>query len=126
MILLMPENDTTEQKLLEASLLSTIHKLEKTMLSLQKKHVSTTLAEKRLFAHRVGLSVMQEVYHDYSKEALTEARDVLLSLLPSLQKALEKFPSGTPQKTLVRRRLQATQSAIAKIDECIGEYLPQD
>lgn len=100
---------------------STIRKMEKGLAQMKEKGANTTLVEKRLHAMRIGLAVLENVWyrqsHSYGQEALTKARDVLRGLIPSLEKAYANSKTGSPQRTLLERRLKSLELAIQAIDE---------
>ncbi|MEI2316571.1 hypothetical protein [Bacillus paramobilis] len=103
------------------SLQSTIRKLENARLQMTQKGVNTTLVKKRLKAVSVGLAVLENVWnpesHQYNQEELIEARNVLAGLLPSIEKAYDKSKAGSPQKTLLTRRIKALELSIQAIDK---------
>ena len=77
--------------------------------------------KKRLKAVCIGLAVLENVWnqgsHQYSQEELAEARNVLAGLLPSIERAYEKSKAGSPQRTLLERRIKALEFAIQAIDK---------
>ncbi|KZD51108.1 MULTISPECIES: hypothetical protein [Bacillus] len=103
------------------SLLSTIRKLENALLQMTEKGANTTLVKKRLKAVCVGLAVLENVWnqesHQYSQEELEEARNVLAGLLPSIESAYDKSKTGSPQRTLLTRRIKALELSIQAIDK---------
>lgn len=100
---------------------STIRKMEKGLAQMKEKGANTTLIEKRLHATRIGLAVLESTWnrqpYPYGKEALSKARDVLRSLIPSIEKAYANSKAGSPQRTLLERRLRSLELAIQAIDE---------
>lgn len=84
------------------------------------KGASTTLVAKRLSALRIGLAALDNAWnqapHPYSRENLEEARGVLAGLLPSVEAAYSQSKPGTPQRTLLKRRLRALNLALRAID----------
>lgn len=118
----MMENVSTEEKLESIkSLQSTINKLEKALSQMTHKGANTTLVKKRLKAVSIGLAILENVWnqrtHYYTKEDLAEARHVLISLLPSIESIYAKSKDGSPQKTLLERRIRALKLAIQAIDD---------
>ena len=116
------ENISTEEKLQSIkSLQSTINKLEKALSQMTQKGANTTLVKKRLKAVSIGLSMLEHVWnqhpHYYTQEDLTEARHVLTSLLPSIESIYSKSKAGSPQKTLLERRIKALKLAIQAIND---------
>lgn len=116
----IPETVRTESV---QSFRSTIRKMEKGLEQMKEKGANTTLIEKRLHATRIGLAVLENVWirqpHPYGGEALSEARDVLLGLMPSIEKAYANSKTGSPQRTLLERRLKSLELAIQAIDDSL-------
>ncbi|MGH0424984.1 hypothetical protein [Bacillus pretiosus] len=96
------------------SLQSTIRKLENALLQMTQKGANTTLVKKRLKAVCVGLAVLENVWN---QEELAEARNVLVGLLPSIERAYDKSKVGSPQRTLLTRRIKALELSIQAIDK---------
>jgi len=111
-----------ESKIVESltSLRSSIAKTTKSLASMEKKGVNTTLAKKRLKALSIGLTVLEhslgETTQQYSPEALSEAREVLAALISSVQTILERSKPGSSQKTLLERRITSLEQAVQTID----------
>jgi len=103
------------------SLQSTIRKSENALAQMTQKGANTTLIEKRLKALHIGLSMLENVWHHkphpYTRGDLTEARNVLTSLMPSIENAFTKTNEGSPQRTLLKRRIQALELAVQAIDD---------
>ncbi|PEI74015.1 hypothetical protein [Bacillus wiedmannii] len=103
------------------SLQSTIRKLENALSQMTQKGANTTLVKKRLNAVCVGLAVLENVWnqesHQYSQEELAEVRHVLAGLLPSIERAYDKSKVGSPQRTLLTRRIKALEFSIQAIDK---------
>ncbi|RIX59272.1 hypothetical protein D3P08_03700 [Paenibacillus nanensis] len=103
------------------SLQSTIRKLEKAFSQMTQHNANTTLVKKRLHAASVGLAVLETAWnqrpHPYTREALAEARAVLSGLLPSIENSYAKLKAGSPQKTLLERRMKSVKLAIQAIDD---------
>lgn len=115
------ENVSDEDKGISVkSLQSTIRKLEKALSQMTQKGANTTLVKKRLKAVSIGLAVLENVWyqkpHSYTQDDLAEARNVLAGLLPSIEKIDVKSKVGSPQKTLIERRMKALELAIQAID----------
>ncbi|QTC41466.1 hypothetical protein I7V34_20855 [Bacillus sp. V3] len=104
---------------------SAIRKSENALESMSHKGSNTTLIKKRLHALQIGLAVFESYWDqrpsDYNREEIAEARNVLIGLLPSLQKMLEKAKAGSPQKTLIERRIKAFEMAVAAIEETLNQ-----
>ncbi|MBU5218371.1 hypothetical protein KQI67_16915 [Bacillus albus] len=103
------------------SLQSTIRKLENALTQMTQKGANTTLVKKRLKAVCVGLAVLENIWnqesHQYNHEELAEARNILTCLLPSIEKAYDKSKAGSPQRTLLTRRIKALELSIQAIDK---------
>ncbi len=111
-----------EEDIMKASFLSTIGKLEKTLLTLQRKGAPTALAERRLRAYRVGFAVLFPDGLSYCSDELREAQTVLSGLIPSLENSYNNLVPGSPQRTLLERRMSSMCKAIRAIDELLGEH----
>ncbi|MED3646413.1 hypothetical protein P4475_06210 [Halalkalibacterium halodurans] len=103
------------------SLQSTSTKLENALSQMTQKRANTTLVKKRLNAINIGLAILENVWnqrpHHYTKEDLAEARHVLTGLLPSIEKSYTNSKAGSPQRTLLERRIKALELAIQAIDD---------
>ncbi|WP_264449019.1 hypothetical protein [Bacillus cereus] len=103
------------------SLQSTIRKLENALSQMTQKGANTTLVKKRFKAVSVGLAVLENVWnqenHQYSQEELAESGNVLAGLLPSIERAYDKSTAGSPQRTLLTRRIKALELSIQAIDK---------
>ncbi|WP_374966560.1 hypothetical protein [Lysinibacillus sp. RS5] len=103
------------------SLQSTIRKLETALSQMTQKGANTTLVKKRLKAVCIGLAMLEYVWnqspHHYTQEDLVEARHVLTGLLPSMENIYMKSKIGSPQRTLLERRMKALKLAVQAIDE---------
>ena len=111
-----------EQEKGRASFLSTIKKLERTLLTLQGKGASTVLAERRLRAYRLGFAVLFDDASSYNIDELKEGHAVLSGLIPSLERSYAKLAHGSPQRTLLERRISSIRVAMRAIDELLGEH----
>lgn len=102
------------------SLQSTISKLENSLSQMTQKGSNTTLVKKRLKAASIGLAMLESVWkqetHHYTQEDLAEARNVLIGLLPSIEKIYVKSKLGSPQRTLLERRIKSLELSIQAID----------
>ncbi|WP_285395276.1 hypothetical protein [Lysinibacillus sp. fls2-241-R2A-57] len=103
------------------SLQSTIRKLENALSQMTQKGANTKLVKKRLKAVCIGLAMLENVWnqspHQYTPEDLAEARNVLTGLLPSIENIYIKSKVGSPQRTLLERRIKALELAVQAIDE---------
>jgi len=114
------ENVPTEQRI-EAikSFQSTIRKTEKALAQMTEKGAKTTLIERRLKAFAIGLAMLEHAWSrkpvGYTQTEIAEARQVLVDLLPSIQTVYANSKPGSPQRTLLARRLNALELAIRAI-----------
>ncbi|MCA1040043.1 hypothetical protein LCM00_11080 [Bacillus infantis] len=104
---------------------STIRKLEKALAQMTEKGANTNLVKKRFKAACIGLDTLEYIWnqkpHHYSSEELTEARQVLIGLFPSIENTYDKLKAGSPQRTLLDRRLKALELAVEAIDDCFNK-----
>ncbi|NGZ76930.1 hypothetical protein [Saccharibacillus alkalitolerans] len=114
----IPNASQTES--LEA-LRSAVRKSETALAAMSRKGAGLTLVDKRLRALRIGLAALEEDWqgtpYAYGREELADARQTLSGLIPSVQESFEKAKAGSPQKTLLRRRIEALNAAVRKLDE---------
>ncbi|AIQ38890.1 hypothetical protein MKZ24_03010 [Paenibacillus sp. FSL R7-0297] len=103
------------------SLQSTIKKLENALSQMTQNAVNTTLVKKRLNAVYIGLAILENVWnqkpHQYTHEDLAEARKVIIGLTPSVENSYAKSKTGSPQRTLLERRLKALKLVVQAIGE---------
>lgn len=103
------------------SLQSTISKLENALSQMTQNGANTTLVKKRLKAVSIGLAMLENVWnqspHYYTQEDLAEARNVITSLFPSIESSYAKSKAGSPQRTLLERRIKALELAVQAIDD---------
>ncbi|ATP41921.1 hypothetical protein CSE16_18885 [Solibacillus sp. R5-41] len=108
------------QKLSINSLESTLNKLSNAFKSMTEKGSNTTLVKKRRDAIKVGLKSLIEVWDGgdfpYDEEIILTSKDVLQSIIPSIEKQLAKAKEGSAQKTLNERRLIAIKLAIKSLE----------
>ena len=101
------------------SLQSTISKLENALSQMTQKGSNTTLVKKDSKTS-IGLAMLESVWkqetHHYTQEDLAEARNVLIGLLPSIEKIYVKSKLGSPQRTLLDRRIKSLELSIQAID----------
>ncbi|PKM50458.1 MAG: hypothetical protein CVV02_10985 [Firmicutes bacterium HGW-Firmicutes-7] len=99
---------------------SSIKKSEKALAQMTHKGANTTLVKKRLKALCIGLAMLENVWnqrpHNYTQEDLVEARNVLVGLFPSIEDIYAKSKIGSPQRTLLKRRIKALELAVQAID----------
>ncbi|WP_338452927.1 hypothetical protein R4Z09_14300 [Niallia oryzisoli] len=100
---------------------SSIRKSEKALAQMTQKGANTTLIKKRLKALNIGLAMLENTWnqkpHPYTKENLAEARKVLIGLFPSIENIYAKSKEGSPQRTLLERRMKALELAVQAIDD---------
>lgn len=103
------------------SLQSTISKLENALSQMTQNGANTTLVKKRLKAVYIGLAMLEHVWnqrpHHYTQEDLAEARNVITGLFPSIENSYTKSKAGSPQRTLLERRIKALELAVQAIDD---------
>ncbi|NMI03586.1 hypothetical protein HF638_06330 [Paenibacillus sp. SZ31] len=99
---------------------STIRKSENALVNMTQKRNNTTLLQKRLQALYIGLALLEKVWnqksHPYMEEDIAEARLVLMGLFPSLENMYDKSKEGSPQKTLLEKRIKAFHLAVQAMD----------
>lgn len=100
---------------------SSISKTEKALAQMTQKGANTTLIKKRLKALNIGLTMLESVWNQrpyhYSREELVEARTVLTGLFPSIENIYAKSRVGSPQRTLLERRIKALELAVQAIND---------
>ncbi|GIP37877.1 hypothetical protein J31TS4_11570 [Paenibacillus sp. J31TS4] len=110
------------------SMQSTIGKLENALAQMTQKGANTTLVKKRLKAIYIGLAMLENVWnqrpHHHTQEDLAEARHVLTGLFPSIENSYAKLKAGSPQRTLLERRMRALELAVQAIDDLSNKNLP--
>lgn len=108
------------QELSIKSLDSTFTKLSNAYTSMTEKGSNTTLVKRRRDAVKIGLESLQDVWYDgdfvYDKEVVVQSKDILLSIIPSIEKQLAKEKDGSPQKTVNERRVTALKLAIESLE----------
>lgn len=111
-----PEHRT----LLIKSMQSTLRKLENAYKNMVEKGSNTTLVEKRRNAVIIALDGLEHEWNgtefSYEKESILEARKVLVDILPSVEKQYEKAKEGSPQKTVIERRIASMEAAIEALE----------
>ncbi|SHN30062.1 hypothetical protein [Gracilibacillus kekensis] len=102
------------------SLESTFNKLSNAYISLTEKGSNTSLVQKRRNAVEIGLKSLKATwYRDdfcYDEEIILNARDVLQSFIPSIEKQIAKAKEGSSQKTLNERRITALKLATESLE----------
>lgn len=100
---------------------STIRKIENAHAQMTRKGANITLLTKRLKALYIGLAILEFNWnqrpHHYSQEEIAAARNVLTGLFPSIKSSYDKAKAGSPQRTLLQRRIKSLEFAIHAIDE---------
>ncbi len=104
---------------------SAISKSEKAFAQMMQKGANTILLKKRLLALQIGLAMLENVLnqkpHQYTRENSIEARNVLMGLFPSIENIYAKSKAGSPQRTLLKKRIKALTLAIQAIDDIFNE-----
>lgn len=104
---------------------STISKSENALAQMTQKGANTTLIMKRLKALYIGLAMLEYVWnqrpHHYTQEDIAEAHNVLTGLFPSIENSFAKSKAGSPQRTLLGRRIKALELAVQAIDDLSNE-----
>ena len=102
------------------ALQSAIRKSEKALAQMTQKGSNTALLNKRLQVLKIGLAMLENVWnqkpHHYTQEDIAEARHVLTGLLPSIESIYAKSKEGSPQRTLLERRIKALEMAVQAIE----------
>lgn len=100
---------------------STISKSENGLTQMTQKGASTTLIKKRLSALYIGIAMLENAWyqkpHHVNQEDIADARVTLAGLFPSIENAYAKSRSGSPQRTLLERRIKALELAVQAIDD---------
>lgn len=107
------------------SLDSTIRKCENALVQMTQKGANTTLLTKRLNALNIGLALLENIWnekpHQYSREEIAETREILTGLFPSIQNIYAKSKAGSPQRTLLERRIKSLERAVQAIDDLLNK-----
>jgi hypothetical protein len=86
-----------------------------------QKGANTTLVKKRLKAVNIGLATIEQVWnqkpHPYTQDDLAEALNVLMGLTPSVEISFAKSKDGSPQRTLLKRRLKALELVVQALND---------
>ncbi|MFD1066899.1 hypothetical protein [Oceanobacillus locisalsi] len=102
------------------SLESTFNKLSNAYKSITEKGSNTIPVKKRRNAVKVGLESLENAWNEreffYDKEIISTSKDILQSIIPSIEKQIAKAKKGSPQKTVNERRLTAIKLAIDSLD----------
>lgn len=109
------------QELLIKSMQSTLSKLENACEKMNENGSNTTLAEQRRDAVKIALDCLENAWYgtefSYEIEDILKARNVLVGILPSVEKQYDKVKAGSsPQKTLLERRIASIEAAIEAFD----------
>lgn len=110
------KNISTEERVESIqSLQSTISKLENALFTMTQSAASTKLVQKRLDAVSIGLAMLEHVWnhklHPFTREEISAAYDVITGLLTSVGNSYAKSKEGSPQRTLLERRIRALELA---------------
>jgi len=108
------------KKLLIQSMQSTLRKLENGFKRMTEKEVNTSLIQKRRDAVKIALNSLEHAWHGtefpYEMSDILEARTVIAGILPSVKNQYENTKEGSPQKTLLERRIASIEAAIDALD----------
>ena len=100
---------------------STISKSVNGLAQMTQKGASTTLIKKRLNALNIGLAMLENTWNqkplNYNQEDIAEAQSTLIGLFPSIEKVYAKSKTGSPQRTLLERRIKALELSVQAIDD---------
>jgi hypothetical protein len=106
---------------------STINKCKNALAQMTQKGANTTLVKKRLNALNIGLAILENVWnqrpHEYTQEDFADARNVLTGLFPSIENVYAKSKVGSPQRTLLERRMKSLELAVQAIDDLFKNNL---
>ncbi|SCY02905.1 hypothetical protein SAMN05720606_102118 [Paenibacillus polysaccharolyticus] len=114
-------SETVQRQSIEA-FQSVIRKSENALKKMVGKEANTSVIEKRLHALIVSLYILEHTWNGrddqhYSSLEISEARHVMNNLLPSLKRMMDKSTVGTPQYTLLERRIRAFQLAVQAMEQ---------
>ncbi|MFD1363419.1 hypothetical protein [Lentibacillus salinarum] len=102
------------------SLESTFNKLSNAYKSMTEKGSNTNQVKKRKNAVQIGLESLKDSWNGegfpHDEETTLTAKEVLQSLIPSIEKQIVKANEGSSQKTLNERRLIAFKLAIESLE----------
>lgn len=102
------------------SLESTLNKFSNAFKSMTEKGSNTTLVKKRLTAVKIGLESLKGTWFGedfcYNEDIILTSKNVLQSMIPSIEKQIAKAKEGSSQKTLNERRLIAIKLAIESLE----------
>jgi predicted trehalose synthase len=108
------------------SLASTLHKLKRSLESMQDQGSSTTLVRKRLLAVHVGLASLENDWftQDFMfDEATIEASlETLKRIASAVEKQRTSAPRHSSQETLMDRRGAALELAIQSLSKRLDRY----
>ncbi|MGW9128365.1 hypothetical protein ACWGPW_25650 [Paenibacillus chitinolyticus] len=109
------------QDLSVKSLESTFNKLSNAYKSMTDKGSNTTLVKKRQDAVKIGLESLNGIWNEedfsYDKEIILTSKEVLQSIIPSVEQQIAKAKEGSSQKTLNTHRLTALKLAIESLED---------
>jgi uncharacterized protein YukE len=101
---------------------SVIRKSKNALQNMVEKGANTSVIEKRLHAFIVSLDILEHTWNGkedqhYDSLEISEVRQVILNLLPSIERMMGKSATGTPQYTLLERRIRAFQLAVQAMEQ---------
>ncbi|WP_342576949.1 hypothetical protein [Paenibacillus sp. FSL M8-0142] len=116
----MKADSPERQRLLIQSMQSTLKKLENAYNNMIGKEANITLIKKRRDAVKIALDSLENAWHGtgfpYEMLDIFEARTVIVGILPSVKKQYQNAKEGSPQKTLLERRIASIEAAINALD----------
>jgi len=108
------------QRLLIQSMQSTLKKLENAYNNMIGKGANPTLIKKRRDAVKIALDSLENAWQGaefpYEMLDILEARTVLVGILPSVKQQFDNAKEGSPQKTLLERRIASIEAAIEALN----------
>lgn len=103
------------------SLESTLRKLSNACKSVAEKGSSTALVQKRRDAVEIGLESLKSAWNGdsfcYDEKATLDSKEILLNIIPSIERQIAKAREGSPQKTVNERRITALRLAIKALED---------
>ncbi|WP_151736964.1 hypothetical protein [Paenibacillus tengchongensis] len=107
------------------SLQSTISKLANALTQMTESGANTALVKKRLQAASAGLAALDNVWNQTplpcTPEDLAAACKVLYGLTPVIQNSYVKSKAGSPQRTLLERRIKALERAVQAMEFILAQ-----
>jgi hypothetical protein len=100
---------------------SALRKSEKAILKLKEHSPQFRLTAESISAYQIALALIERERGSqdalsFSEEECTRAHTAFSSMIARVEKFLPKFAAGTPQHTLVVRRIRAFELAVRLIE----------